>query len=240
MYAQDNNSRPVWSIFCDQLTNSYLHQFSTIFGGNCIINLSHNFALLQFMAQHKCEDLNPIDTPSTFSTFTQTSSDHTSNQICAHNSMANQCNQSQYPTLLKQICAHSPSTSQVSQANLSNSLTSKYPPDPGEHALKKSATEIGEQDTPLKWFKFICPSSKTRMNETSSLTHVHLAYSPIAFMNHQWTINLHDGYPLYMFCYQRSTSHPLFPPSAIFCLPCFTLVMITFAPPKAPYRTLQV
>ena len=25
---------------------------------------------------------------------------------------------------------------------------------------------------------------------------VHVAYSPIAFMNYQWTINLHDGYPL--------------------------------------------
>ena len=36
MYAQDNNSLPVWSIFCHQLTNSYLHQFSAIFGGNCI------------------------------------------------------------------------------------------------------------------------------------------------------------------------------------------------------------
>ena len=36
MYAQDNNSLPVWSIFCHQLTYSYLHQFSTIFGGNCI------------------------------------------------------------------------------------------------------------------------------------------------------------------------------------------------------------
>ena len=39
MYAQDNNSLPVWSIFCHQLTNSYLHQFSTIFGGNCIMTL---------------------------------------------------------------------------------------------------------------------------------------------------------------------------------------------------------
>ena len=36
MYTQDNNSLPIWSIFCHQLTNSYLHQFSTIFGGNCI------------------------------------------------------------------------------------------------------------------------------------------------------------------------------------------------------------
>ena len=82
-------------------------------------NLSHILALPQFMAQHKCEDLKPIHTPSIFSTFTQASSDHTSNQICAHNSMATQSNQSQYPTLLKQICTHNPSASQVSQANLS-------------------------------------------------------------------------------------------------------------------------
>ena len=110
-------------------------------------NLSNNFALPQFMAQHKCEDLKLTDTPSTFSTFTQASSDHTSNQICAHNSMATQCNQSQYPTLLKQICAHNPSTNQVSQANLSNSLTSQFPPDPGEHVLRKSATEIGSRSS---------------------------------------------------------------------------------------------
>ena len=66
-------------------------------------NLSHNISLAQFMAQHNCEDLKPIDTPSTTSTFTQASSDHTSNPICAHNSMATQCNQAQYPSLLKQI-----------------------------------------------------------------------------------------------------------------------------------------
>ena len=88
------------------------------------------------MAQHSCENLKPTDTPSTFSTFTQTSSDHTSNQMCAHNLMETQCNQSQYVTFLQQICAHNPSASQVSQANLSNSLTSQYPPDPGEHVLK--------------------------------------------------------------------------------------------------------
>ena len=61
-------------------------------------DLSHNFTLPQFMAQHNCEDLKPIDAPSTFSTFTQVSSDHTSNPICAHNPMATQCNQSQYLT----------------------------------------------------------------------------------------------------------------------------------------------
>ena len=35
VYTQDNNSLPVW-IICHQLSNPYLHQFSTIFGGNCI------------------------------------------------------------------------------------------------------------------------------------------------------------------------------------------------------------
>ena len=29
-------------------------------------DLSHYFALPQFMAQHNCEDRKPIDTPSTF------------------------------------------------------------------------------------------------------------------------------------------------------------------------------
>ena len=36
------------------------------------------------MAQHNCEDLRPIGTPSTFSTFTQASSDDTSNQFMDH------------------------------------------------------------------------------------------------------------------------------------------------------------
>ena len=203
-------------------------------------DLGHNFSLPQFMTQHNCENLKPIDTPSTFSTFTQASSDHTSNPFCAHNSMATQCNQFQYPTLLKQICVHNPSASQVSQANLSNSLTSQYPPDPGEHVLKVSATEIGEQDSPVKWFKFIYPISKPRMSGTSTLTPVLVAYSPIVFMNHQWTINLHDGYPLSMFCYQRSTSHPLFPPSVTSNLPCFTLVLISSIPPHCLNMIFQV
>ena len=140
-------------------------------------DLSHNFALPQFMAQHNCEDVKPIDTPSTLLTFTPASSDHTSSQICAHHPMATQCNQSQYLALLKQICAHNSSASQVSQANFSNSLTSQY-------VLEKSATEIVEQDFPVKWFKFIYPGSRSRMTETSTLTSVHVAYSPIAFMNH--------------------------------------------------------
>ena len=64
-------------------------------------DLSHNFSLPQFMAQHICEDLSPTDTPSTVSTFTQASSDHTSIPICVHNTMATQCNQSQYLTFQK-------------------------------------------------------------------------------------------------------------------------------------------
>ena len=151
-------------------------------------NLSHIFALPQFMTQHNCEDLKPTDTPCTLSTFIQASSDHTFNPICAHNPMETHCNQSQYLPLVKQICAHNPSASQVSQVNLSNSLTSQYPPDPREHVLKKSVTEIVEQDFPVKWFNFIYTSSKPMMAETSTLTP--MAYSPIAFMNHQWTINL--------------------------------------------------
>ena len=41
--------------------------------------LSHNVSLPQFMAQHNCEQLKPICTPGTTSTFNQASSDHTSN-----------------------------------------------------------------------------------------------------------------------------------------------------------------
>ena len=159
-------------------------------------NLSHNFALPQFKAQHNCEDLKPTDTPSTVPTTLQASCDHTFNHKCAHNLMATKCNQSQYLALMKQICAHNPSSSQVSQTNPSNSLASPYPPDPREHVLKRSATEVGEQDFPVKWLKFIHPSPKSRMTETPVHKLVHVAYSPITSMNYQWTINLHDEYPL--------------------------------------------
>ena len=49
------------------------------------------------MAQHNYEDLKPTDTPYTVPTATQDASDHTFNPRCAHNPMATQCNQSQYP-----------------------------------------------------------------------------------------------------------------------------------------------
>ena len=51
------------------------------------------------LAEHNCEDLKPTDAPSTVRTTFQASSDHTSNPKCAHNPLATQCNQSQYPNL---------------------------------------------------------------------------------------------------------------------------------------------
>ena len=134
------------------------------------------FALPQFVAQHNCENLKTTDTPSTVPTALQGSSDHTFNPKCAYNLMATQCYQSQYLTLMKPICAHNPSASQVSQTNRSNSLASPYPPDPGEHVLKRSATGTGKEDFPVKWFKFIHPSPKPRMTETPVHKLVHVAY----------------------------------------------------------------
>ena len=108
--------------------------------------------------------------------------------------MATQSNQSQYLTLFNKSCAHNLSTSQDNQANLSNSLASSCPPDSREYVLKRSPADLGEQDFPVKWFKFSYPSSKPTMTETSTCTPVHVAYSPLASINHQWTINLHYGY----------------------------------------------
>ena len=158
-------------------------------------NLNHNFGLPQCMAQPNCEALDPTDDPITVPTTLQASSDHTFNPKCAHNLMASQCNQSQYSTSLNKIYAHNPSASQNNQVSLSNSLAFPYPPDPGEHVLERSATATSEQLFPVKWFKIMCTSSKLRIHDTSFLTDVYVAYSPIDFMNHKWTINLHDGYP---------------------------------------------
>ena len=154
--------------------------------------------------------------------------------------MEAQSNQPQCLIPLNKICNHIPSASQNNQVSLSNSLASPYPPDPGEHVLKRSATSTGEQDFPVKWFKFIHPSPKPRMIQTPVQKPVHVAYSPIASMDYQWTINLHDGYPFWMVYGLKSTFHPLFTLSVITSLPCFTLVMITFAPSKSycPLETM--
>ena len=119
------------------------------------------------MVQYNCEDLNPTDNPGTVPNFIQASSDHTLYPICAHNPMATQCIQSQYHTSLNRICTHNPSASQDNQTKPSNSLASPCPPDSVEYVLKKSASDLWEQDFPVKWFKFICPSSKPRMTESS-------------------------------------------------------------------------
>ena len=158
-------------------------------------NPNNNFVLSQVMAQPNCDDLEPTDTPSAVPTSLQPSCDHTVNPKCAHNLMGTQCSQPQYLIPLNNICAHIPSASQNNQVSLFNSLASPYPPDPGEHVLTKSATATGDQDFPVKFYKFIHPTPKPMMIETPVQKPVHVAYSPIASMKYQWTINLHDGYP---------------------------------------------
>ena len=164
--------------------------------------------LPQFMAQHNCEDQEPTDDPSTVPTTSQASCDHTLKPKCAHNPLVTQCNQSQYLTLMKNNGVHSSSASQASQTNLSNSLVSHYTPDHGEHVLKRSATSTGEQDIPVQWFKFIHLSPKPRMTKTPFQIVVQMAYSPIASMNYKWTINLHDGYPLFQVMTQEGYITP--------------------------------
>ena len=102
--------------------------------------LSHTFALPQFTDQHNCELQEPTDTPSTIPTAFQVSCDLTLHPKCAHDPMETQCNQSQYPALMKQNCTHNPCTSQVRKSNHSNPVTFPYPPEPGEHVLERSAT----------------------------------------------------------------------------------------------------
>ena len=153
------------------------------------LNLNNNFALPQLIAQHNCTDHEPTNTPSAAPTALQVISDLTFNPMCAHNPMTTHCNKSQYLTSLNQICIHNPSTSQVRKSNLSNSLAFPYPPDPGEHVMKRSSISAGNQDFPVKWL-----------------------------------------------CNQKSTFPP--PPftlSVISSLPCFTIVITTFAPAKSYY-----
>ena len=198
-------------------------------------NPNHNFALPQFMAQPNCDTLEPTDDPITVPTNLQASTDQTFNPKCAHNLMATQCNQFQYLISLNKICAHNPSASQNNQVSLSNSLASPYPPEPGEHVLKRSATDIGEQDFPVKWFKFIHPSPKPRMTETQVQKPVHVAYSPIASMNYQWTINPHGGYPTLQVLLAEEYGPPSLHNLSNFKPTMFHFVMITFVTPKSYY-----
>ena len=142
-------------------------------------NLNHNLALPQFLAHHNYEDLDPTDSPSAVPTALQAHSDDTYNSKCAHNPIETQCNQSQYPTLMKQNCTHNPSTSQVKKSNHSNPMAFPYPPDPGEHVLERSATRTalvesdkldlsslappkGEMESSFSWtYPFKSPTSST-------------------------------------------------------------------------------
>ena len=63
-------------------------------------------------------------------------------------------------------------------------------------------------DIPVQWFKFIHPIPKQRMTKTPFQIAVHKAYSPIASMNYEWTINLHDGYPLFQVMNQERYMTP--------------------------------
>ena len=65
-----------------------------------------------------------------------------------------------------------------------------------DHTIKPKCAH-SPMDFPGKWSKFIHTSPKPRMTKTPFQIAVHVAYSPIASMNYKWTINLHDGYPLF-------------------------------------------
>ena len=111
--------------------------------------------------------MDPTDTPIAVPTALQAPSDHTYSPKCAHNPVETQCNQSQYPTLMKQNCTHS------------NPMAFPYPPDPGEHVLERSATPTahverdkldhsslaspkGEMESSFSWtYLFKSPTSST-------------------------------------------------------------------------------
>ena len=164
-------------------------------------NPNHNLALAQFLAHHNCEDLDPTDTPSAVPTALQAPCDDTYNPKCAQSPMETQCNQSQYPTLMKQNCTHNPSTSQVRKSNHSNPVAFPYPPDPGEHVLERSATPTafverdkldlsslappkGEMGSSFSWtYLFKSPTSSTLcFGETTlrKLNQVKLLCNPIS------------------------------------------------------------
>ena len=137
-------------------------------------NLGLTFALPQFKAQHNYEDLKPTDNPFTVPTSTKADNGHMLNPLCGHN----------------------PLTSQVDPHKCLNSLVSPYPHS-GEHLLKESAEDIRVKYHPVNWLKFI-----SSMSSKTSILSLHLLDLSLStwhihhFLEHQWTINLHDGYPL--------------------------------------------
>ena len=65
-----------------------------------------------------------------------------------------------------------------------------------DHTIKPKCAH-NPMDFPVQWSKFIHTSPKPRMTKTPFQVAGHVAYSPIASMTYKWTINLHDGYPLF-------------------------------------------
>ena len=76
-----------------------------------------------------------------------------------------------------------------------------------DHTLKPKC-DNNPIDIPVQWFKFIHPIHKPRMTKTPFQIAVHKAYSPIAPINYKWTINLHDGYPLFQVMKQEGYITP--------------------------------
>ena len=76
-----------------------------------------------------------------------------------------------------------------------------------DHTLKPKCAH-NPIDIPVQIFKFIHPIHKPRMTKTPFQIAVHKAYSPIASMNYKWTINLHDGYPLFQVMKQEGYITP--------------------------------
>ena len=97
-----------------------------------------------------------------------------------------------------------------------------------DHTLKPKCAH-NPIDIPVQWFKFIHPSPKSRMTKTPFQIVFDVAYSPIASMNYKWTINLHDGYPLF----QVMTSEGKIPPS----LHILKHDLSSLAPPKGEMKS---
>ena len=76
-----------------------------------------------------------------------------------------------------------------------------------DHIIKPKCAH-NSMDFPVQWFKFIHPIPNPRMTKTPFQIAVHKEYSPIASMNYKWTINLHDGYPLFQVMKQEGYTTP--------------------------------
>ena len=76
-----------------------------------------------------------------------------------------------------------------------------------DHTLKPKCAH-NPIDIPVQWFEFIHLIPKPRMTKTPFQIAVHKAYSPIASMNYKWTINLHDGHPLFQVMKQEGYTTP--------------------------------